>query len=261
MLSLLVIALASAEALSPEALPEPNAKLSPAGAKLPPADTELSPVGAKLPPADTELSPVDAKLSPADTELSPVGTKLPPADAELSPVGAKLPPADTELSPVGAKLPPADTELSPVDAKLPPADTELSSLGAELSPYEPGLGWMLLQTLLVLAGVVLLAYILLNWGGKRLLKLRDGRGQRVISIIERVSVDARKGLLLVKVANDYFLLSNGERVLTVLSKLNTEEVEQVLSSNKNKPSGEPSLFLKKLLERKTSKEPFSEGES
>ncbi|MCL2625533.1 MAG: flagellar biosynthetic protein FliO [Cystobacterineae bacterium] len=127
----------------------------------------------------------------------------------------------------------------------------LPESGSELPPLE--LGWMLFQTLLVLAGVVLLAYILLSWGGKRLLKLRDGGGQRSISIVERVSVDARKSLLLVKVAKDYFLLSNGEKDLTILSKLNTEEVEQVLSSN-NKPSGEPGLFLKKLLDRKATKE-------
>ncbi|MCL2178411.1 MAG: flagellar biosynthetic protein FliO [Proteobacteria bacterium] len=131
-------------------------------------------------------------------------------------------------------------------AQVPPESS------VELPPLELGLGWMLFQTLLVLAGVILLAYILLSWGGKRLLRLRDGRGRGAIWVVERVSVDARKSLLLVKVVKDYFLLSNGERELTVLSKLDAEEVEQALSSSK--PSGEPGLFLKKLLERKATKE-------
>jgi flagellar biogenesis protein FliO len=110
---------------------------------------------------------------------------------------------------------------------------------------------------LVLAGVALLAYILLSWGGKYLLKLQNPGGQRAISIVERVSVDARKSLLLVKVANDYFLLSSGERVLTVLSKLNAEDVEQALSNNK--PDEGSGLFLKKLLERKRAKKSLNEG--
>jgi flagellar biogenesis protein FliO len=140
----------------------------------------------------------------------------------------------------------------------PGVELPLLESGAELSSLEPGLGWVLLQTVLVLAGVILLAYILLSWGGKYLLKLQSSGGQRAISIVERVSVDARKSLLLVKVANDYFLLSSGERVLTVLSKLNAEDVEQALSNNK--PAGESGLFLKKLLERKKAKKPLSEGE-
>jgi flagellar biogenesis protein FliO len=152
-------------------------------------------------------------------------------------------------------LPEPDTQLPPFEASAEFLSLEPS---AELSSLEPGLGWMLLQTLLVLGGVVLLAYVLLSLGGKYFLKLRDGGGRRVISVVERVSVDARKSLLLVKVAKDYFLLSSGERVLTVLSKLNTEDVEQALSNNKS--PGEPGLFLQKLLERKTTKKPSDEGE-
>ena len=156
-----------------------------------------------------------------------------------------------------AELPTEESALAS-DAKLPTEEPPLEA-DAEFSALEPGLGWVLLQTLLVLLGVMLLAYILLGWGGKYLLKLRATGGQRVISIVERIPVDARKSLLLVKVAKDYFLLSSGERALTVLSKLGAEEVEQALSNNK--PAVEPSLFLKKLLERKTTKKPLNEGES
>jgi len=180
--------------------------------------------------------------------------------------GAAVAPVAAEPSePVGkAGLSAAElgTKLSAPEAEIPVSGAELPLLESgveQLSAFEPGLGWLLLQTLLVLAGVVLLAYILLSWGGKYLLKLRDSGGQRAICIVERVSVDARKSLLLVKVAQDYFFLSSGERGVTVLSKLNTQEVEQVLSTPP--PPREGSLFLKKLLERKAARKSFNEGES
>jgi len=184
--------------------------------------------------------------------------------------GAEAPPkADVELPSLepGAELllPASDAELalpaSGAELALPEfaAELPLHESAAELSAFEPGLGWMLLQTFIVLAGVVLLAYILLNVFGKYLLKLRDTGSRRAIFIVERVSVDARKSLLLVKAGSEYFLLSSGERALTVLSKLNTEDVEKALSNAP--PAAEPGLFLKKLLERKTTKKPLNEGES
>jgi len=160
------------------------------------------------------------------------------------------PGAESALLEPRAELPLPEPGAEPALLE-PVAELPLLESGAELAALEPGLGWVLLQTLLVLAGVVLLAYILLNLGGKYLLRLQDTRSQRVISIVERVSVDAKKSLLLVKAANGYFLLSSGERELTVLSPLSKEEVEQALSNNT--PAKEPGLFLKKLLERKTTK--------
>jgi len=155
-----------------------------------------------------------------------------------------------------SELPLLEVDSAPPSPEVA-AELPLFEPGTEFLSSEPGLGWVLFQTLLVLAGVALLAYILLNWGGKYLLKWKDIGGQRAISIVERVSVDARKSLLLVKVANDYFLLSSGEKALTVLSKLNTEDVELALGNNK--PTHKPGLFLKKLLEKKTTQKPPSEG--
>lgn len=107
-------------------------------------------------------------------------------------------------------------------APLPP------SMGEPLSPpMANDLGdplTALIRMILVLAGVLLLAYLILHKGlGKLGAKLRQGR---LIRVIDRVGLEPKKTLYLVEVGNRHVLLGSGEggiRFLTELDPADTAE--------------------------------------
>ena len=70
-----------------------------------------------------------------------------------------------------------------------------------------GYGVALLQTLLALAAVCILAWVVLKWAAQRGLGI--GAGKR-IQIVERVGLDARRALFLVEVEGRVLLLGVGE---------------------------------------------------
>ncbi|MEM1415752.1 MAG: flagellar biosynthetic protein FliO [Myxococcota bacterium] len=71
-----------------------------------------------------------------------------------------------------------------------------------------GYGAALLQGLLSLGAVCLLAWVLLRWGARYRLGV-GGRG-RHLEVIERVPLDARRALVLVRVGESVLLLGVGE---------------------------------------------------
>ena len=79
----------------------------------------------------------------------------------------------------------------------------LQASGAATRELPGGYGASLLQSLLALAGVCVLAWVVLRWSARRGLGL--GAGQRV-QVLERVPLDARRWIYLVRI---------GERVLVV----------------------------------------------
>lgn len=70
-----------------------------------------------------------------------------------------------------------------------------------------GYGVALLQTLLALAAVCILAWVVLKWSARRGLGL--GRGGRV-RVIERVPLDGRRSLYLVEIGERVLLIGAGE---------------------------------------------------
>ena len=70
-----------------------------------------------------------------------------------------------------------------------------------------GYGVALLQTLLALAAVCILAWVVLRWSAQRGLGI--GQGQR-IKLVERVALDARRTAFLVEVGGKLFFLAAGD---------------------------------------------------
>jgi flagellar biosynthetic protein FliO len=70
-----------------------------------------------------------------------------------------------------------------------------------------GYGVALLQTLLALVAVCILAWVVLRWGARRGLGLGAGRKIRVL---ERVMLDPRRALYLVKVGEKVLLIGGGD---------------------------------------------------
>ena len=85
----------------------------------------------------------------------------------------------------------------------------LLQAGAEAAELPGGYGVALLQTLLALAGVCVLAWVVLRWLAQRGLGTLGGGGTRV-KVIERVPLDARRTLWLVKVGGKVLLIGAGD---------------------------------------------------
>src|SRR5206468_186560 len=102
----------------------------------------------------------------------------------------------------------------------------------------------------VLGIVVMSIYISLNWGLRKMLGIRPAsQGGSVISVIERVPLDQRRSLWVVKAANEYLLVGGAEAGLGLIARLDAAEVEKLRAVP---PSAGLTLspFLQKLLLKK-----------
>ncbi|ATB37291.1 flagellar biosynthesis protein FliO [Cystobacter fuscus] len=179
----------------------------------------------------------------------------PPARAE-EPAAV---PAAAEFAPPpsGASAPASATEgaTPPAPVELPP-EADLTS-GAE-APTE-SLGWMLMRTLVVFGGVMALIYLTLNVGLRKLMGLQGvpvGQ-QSVVSVVERVPLDQRRTLFVVKAAGEYLLVGGGENGLQLISKLDTGAVERIRTAPPPSNVMPLSPFLKKLIARRDATPPGS----
>lgn len=128
----------------------------------------------------------------------------------------------------------------------PPVDLEG---GDELS-----LGWALLRTVVVLGMVVLLAWLTLSVGLRRLLGIKAAApGGAVVEVLERVPLDQKRALFVVKAANEVLLIGGSENSLELITRLDPSEVEKLRA--KGVPTLQMSPFLQKLLRRKDAPPP------
>ena len=117
---------------------------------------------------------------------------------------------------------------------------------------EMSLGWTLVRTLLVLGVVVMVIYISLNFGLRKMMGLKapgapsDGS---VVSVVERVPLDQKRALFVVKAAGEYLLLGGTDTSLDLRGKLDGAEVDRVRAL---KPQSSLTLspLLTKLLSRR-----------
>ena len=79
----------------------------------------------------------------------------------------------------------------------------------------------LLQTLLALAAVCILAWVVLRWGARR----GFGFGQGRVRVLERVPLDARRSLYLIEIGERVLLIGAGEGAApAVLAELGKDEL-------------------------------------
>jgi flagellar protein FliO/FliZ len=173
--------------------------------------------------------------------------------AWAEPSSASTPPDTGEAREV-ARQPEAEAptmlSLEELTSAPPP---ELS--GMEEAPEN--LGWTLLRTLLLFGAVVASIYLTLNVGLRRLMGLQGmpvGRPS-VVSVVERVALDQRRTLFVLKAADEYLLVGGAEGSLQLLSKLDTEAVERIRSERSPANVVPLSPFLQKLLARRDAVQP------
>lgn len=167
---------------------------------------------------------------------------------------ASAPPASTD-----AGAPSAEPVRLPAAAPHGLSNEELGapSLPPGLEEEPESLGWMLTRTLLLFGAVVASIYLTLNVGLRKLMGLRGVPAGRpsVVSVLERVPLDQRRTLFVLKAADEYLLVGGGESGLQLLSKLDAEAVERIRSEHPPANVISLSPFLQKLLARRDATPP------
>ena len=216
--------------------------------------------------AQAPSAPVPTGSAPAPVVAAPSAQAAPaPAKAMPAVEGATAVPS-VQAAPVA---PAPSAPAAKVDSAAPALEDDFSSradarwddptLDASTSAEaEPdSLGWTLLRTLLVLGAVLASIYLTLNVGLRRLMGLQAmsaGR-QPLVSVVERLPLDQRRALFVVKAADEYLLVGGGEAGLQLLSKLDSEAVERIRAQRPQTNVVPLSPFLQKLLSRRTSGSP------
>jgi flagellar protein FliO/FliZ len=175
-----------------------------------------------------------------------------------APEAEAAPAAAPEAAAPAVEKPAADkpAEKAAVDEALPRRDEpkptlfDEPKLDAQQPPAEDvSFGWTLIRTFIVLGLVVMLAYVSLNWGMRKMLGIRmPSAGGSLVSVIERVPIDQRRSMFVVKAAGEYLLIGGAEHSLNLISKLDPAEVEKLQAAQRTaQPSLTLSPFLQKLL--------------
>lgn len=179
---------------------------------------------------------------------APPAAVQPPAPAPAAPAAGPA----TEASPAAPAAAPTTV--------LPGSDLPDTFVSEALPPEEPeSLGWSLVRTVLLLLAVLASIYLTLNVGLRRLMGLQGvsvGRKQ-LVTVVERVPLDQRRALFVLKAADEYLLVGSGEGGLQLLSKLDTQAVERI-QAERSQPAANVvhlSPFLQKLLSRRTGSTP------
>ena len=105
----------------------------------------------------------------------------------------------------------------------------------------------LIETFVTLAAVILIAFIVL-FGAKR---LGIARSHGPLLLVGRMSLDARRAVYLVQVANRVLIVGSSEAGLTSLGELSKEELQDLPLDQAPKPTFSQLLALSRLrLSRK-----------
>jgi flagellar protein FliO/FliZ len=171
---------------------------------------------------------------------TPVRAATPEANGGAVPSFAVAPGADERSSTLGSPRP---------ESVPPPTKSQMAGGGIEVEPES--LGGTLFTTVLSLGAIVVLIYLTLNVGLRRVIAARGLPFARsgLVKVIERVMLDPKRALFVVEAAGEYLLVGGADQGLSLIARLNADEVARVLHLRESQ-SAQPSLFLQKLLSRK-----------
>ncbi len=186
------------------------------------------------------FSPRPALLVCACLVLAPLARAAAPA--------SEAPPAPV-VQPVPAAPAAAAVPSAPLAA---PAEPDLGTPMEGMGEQNESLSWMLIRTLLLFGAVLGTIYLTLNVGLRKLMGLQgvNMRRANVVSVVERVALDQRQTLFVLKAADEYLLVGGGEKGLQLLSKLDTDAVERIRAVTPAAPTTPMTPFLQKLLARR-----------
>jgi flagellar biogenesis protein FliO len=93
------------------------------------------------------------------------------------------------------------------------------------------LGTQLVNTVIALGAVVLLAYLLLGKALPKLMRIEPPVANRkVMQVIDRLPLDQRRSILVVRIGEQYFLVGASEGGINLIAKLEADEVAAALAT-------------------------------
>ena len=96
--------------------------------------------------------------------------------------------------------------------------------------------WTILKTILLLILVILLANFLLKLMKKQI----DNKNKNMI-IIERLQLSNTDSLNIVKILDEYYLISHSDKNIDLLKTLDGKEVEKMMVEDKDEDGNKPSV--------------------
>ncbi|MBZ4335760.1 MULTISPECIES: flagellar biosynthetic protein FliO [unclassified Corallococcus] len=180
--------------------------------------------------------------------------QAPAASSPDASVAAPAPEAASVQTPLAAPAPAVEGEAAArAKRHADELDRELGVPEAEGAEAQESLAWVVVRTVALLGAVLAAIYLTLNVGLRRLMGLQGvpvGKAS-VVSVMERIPLDQRRTLFVLKAADEYLLVGGGEGGVQLVSKLDRDAVERIRAARP--PSSPVSLspFLQKLLSRRT----------
>lgn len=136
-----------------------------------------------------------------------------------------------------AEEPPATSTVASEARRLRAESERLEAIAAadepRPEPREMDFGAQLLKSFFMLAGVVIFTYLVLGKGLPRVMRMTP-TGRRVmigaesrglVEVVDRLPLEPRRILYVLKVGNSHFLVGSGEQGMTTLAKLEPEDLE------------------------------------
>lgn len=113
---------------------------------------------------------------------------------------------------------------------------------------------LLVKSCLMLGLVVAITWLSLNYGLRKLMGIKGGplggRQANLVSVMQRIPLDQKRAMFVVKAADEYLLVGGGED-LQLITRLDTATVERLQREEQERPPPQLSPFLQKLLTKKT----------
>jgi flagellar protein FliO/FliZ len=191
----------------------------------------------------------------------PAAAAAPEVGAPSAPPPA-VAPAQSQVAPAkpAQEEPPSPAAVKAVAAARPNTpDLASPDFSSPESDEGPGFGANIIRMLAALGVVLALIYIVLNFGLRRLMGARAlPIGGAVVSVVQRLPVDAKHSLLVVKAAGEYVLVGSGDAGMSLISKLDGETVDR-LQRERAQATPVMSPFLQKLLSRRRGRPPGPQG--
>ena len=169
---------------------------------------------------------------------------------------AATPVAEPTVAPVAAPAAKEEPRLAIPDIELPKVAEPPDPVPVD----DLNLGWTLVRTFVVLGIVIMAIYVTLNFGLRRLMGITSvPRGQNVVQVVERIPLDQKRAMFVVKAAGEYLLIGGGDGALQLIAKLDPTEVEKL--QQQRPPNISLSPFLQKLLKRRDVPAPPAPGDN
>ncbi|RKH53916.1 flagellar biosynthetic protein FliO [Corallococcus llansteffanensis] len=202
------------------------------------------------------VSPAVLAQAPVAPQATPAPA-APPAKAEAVAPPAPVPDAPAaSATPAAAPVPTPEPDAAKAARATRHADEldrELGVAAPEESEAQESLGWVVVRTVALLGAVLASIYLTLNVGLRRLMGLQGvpvGKAS-VVSVMERIPLDQRRTLFVLKAADEYLLVGGGEGGVQLVSKLDRDAVERIRAARPPAASVSLSPFLQKLLSRRS----------